>query len=136
MLNIDRVYDLAIDLSKVSSMETSIKFKQYDYNSCFIHLGYHNNGEIIDNIKGNNIIGVFRNSKRELFVDENTNLPVKSLGRTLNDNTVMMMIPDQVLKYSGKIECETIIITPSKKRVTSPTFTFEIEESLFDIDFE
>lgn len=136
MFNIDRVYDLEIDLSRVSTIQTKIEFKQYDYKSCFINLMYSNNGVLLDNIKNNNVVGVFKSGEGSLFIDENTNKPIQSLARTTSDNTVMMMIPDEVLKHKGKILCETIIITPENKRTTSPAFTFNIRESLFDIDFE
>lgn len=136
MFSIDRVYELAIDLSEVSTIQTKIDFKQFDYNSCFINLVYHNSGTLIENIKENNVIGVFKSSDGKLFIDENTNKPVRSLARTTGDGKVIMMIPDEVLKHKGKITCETIIITPTKKRITSSAFIFNIQESLFDIDFE
>lgn len=134
MLNIDRIYDLEIDLSQVSALQTKIEFKQYDYKSCFICLSYNNNGIALDNIKDNKVVGVFKNSEGNLFVDENTNKPVRALARVIEDNMVKMMIPDEVLKHKGKIACETIIITPENKRTTSRTFIFNIQESLLDID--
>jgi hypothetical protein len=136
MFNIDRIYDLEMDLSQVSTIQTKIEFKQYDYGSCFINIIYHNKGVLLENIKKNKVIGVFKNSEGQLFIDENTNKPVRSLARITSDNTVMMMIPDEVLKNKAKITCETIIITPENKRVTSSAFIFNIQESLLDIDFE
>ena len=137
MIDISRAYDLEIDISSVTSVKTNIAFKQYDYNSCLINILYHNNGELIRNIKDNVVIGVFKNSKGELFIDEETNKPVQSLARTTsNDSIILLSIPDAVLKQDGTVACETIIITPEKKRLTSSAFIFTIEPSLLDIDFE
>lgn len=136
MFNIDRIYDLEIDLSQVSTIKTKIEFKQFDYNSSFIRFIYHNNGALLENIKDNYVVGVFRNSEGELFIDEDTNKPVKAKAKAAGDNTITMMIPNEVLKEKGKITCETIIITPENKRITSRDFVFNIRESLLDIDLE
>ena len=137
MIDINRAYDLEIDISSVTTIKTNIAFKQFDYNSCLINLLYHNKGDLVRNIKDNVVIGVFKNSKGELFIDEETNKPIQTLARTTsNDSIITLSIPDEVLKHSGSTTCETIIITPDKKRLTSGAFVFMIEPSLFDIDFE
>lgn len=137
MIDISRAYDLEIDISSVTTVKTNIAFKQYDYNSCLVNILYHNNGELIQNIKENVVIGVFKNSNGELFIDEETNKPVQTRARTTaNDSVILLSIPDAVLKQDGTVACETIIITPEKKRLTSSAFLFTIEPSLLDIDFE
>lgn len=137
MIDINRIYDLEIDISSVQSKKTNIEFKQFDYNSCLIQILYHNNGTLIENIKDNAVVGVFKNSKGDLFIDDKTNKPIQTLARnTANNSIILLSIPDEVLKHSGSITCETIIITPDKKRLTSSAFVFTIEPSLLDIDLD
>lgn len=137
MIDINRVYELEIDISSVSNTKTKIEFKQFDYNACLIKILYHKKGDLIENIKNNTVIGVFKNDQGDLFVDAETNKPIQSLARsTSNDSVIVLSIPDEVLKTSGNITCETVIITPEKKRLTSPAFIFTIQPSLLDIDFE
>ena len=137
MESIKRIYDLEINLSSVSTIKTKIRFKQYDYNASFINILYHSNGDLINNIKNNTVIGVFKNPNDELIIDAETNKPVQSLARTTsNGNIITLSIPKEVLKHSGNITCETIILMPNNKRLTSPAFVFAIEPSLLDIDVE
>ena len=63
MIDINRVYELEIDISSVSNTKTKIEFKQFDYNACLIKILYHKKGDLIENIKNNTVIGVFKMTK-------------------------------------------------------------------------
>lgn len=131
-----RVHPVILDMDTITPITTNIKFKQFDYGSSTVKVTLME-GSTPVNLQDKAIIGVFRDSDKNILVDKNDEL-IRSVARAINVNegTVNVVVPNDILKVAGKIECEIIVFNSDSSRLTSPRFDFYIEPSLYDHDIE
>ena len=137
MIDISRIYGLDIDLDNLKEFRSKIEFKQYDYETSFIAFKFYKGERFIENIDENYIIGVFKDSEDNLFVDSN-GIPVKTYAFSYEEEKGVVILPisREVIKKHGKMSCEIIIINRKGLRVTSPRFKFTIQPSLYDYEYD
>lgn len=137
MISLDRIYGLDINLDNLAEMYPKIEFKQYDYQTSYIALKFFKDGNLVENISDNYIIGVFKDENGDLFVDTNGS-PIRSYAfeYTREVGIVVLPISKEVIDKTGNISCEIIIINEKGNKVTSPRFNFNIQPSLIDFKLE
>ena len=137
MISLDRIYGLDVNLDNLAEMYPKIEFKQYDYQTSYIALKFFKDGNLVENISDNYIIGVFKDKNGDLFVDTNGS-PIRSYAfeYTREVGIVVLPISKEVIDKTGNISCEIIIINEKGNKVTSPRFNFNIQPSLIDFKLE
>lgn len=133
-MSLKRAFALSIDFSKTNHINTSIKFKQFDYGGNEIGLQILYDGDVIVLDDTDVVMAVYRDSKNNIIVDNNYR-PVKSFARVydLNKGLIIMPVNRDVLKLAGKVDVELMITSSDgAKRITSPRFDFEVIQSILD----
>ena len=133
-MSLKRAFALSIDFSKTNHINTSIKFKQFDYGGNEIGLQILYDGDVIVLDDTDVVMAVYRDSKNNIIVDNNCR-PVKSFARVydLNKGLIIMPVNRDVLKLAGKVDVELMITSSDgAKRITSPRFDFEVIQSILD----
>lgn len=136
LLDDTRIFPVVLDMDNIVSIDTDIGFKQYDYGTSFI------DAQLISqktplSVTGKRIVGIFRDSRGNIFTDKEDN-PISSRASILmEDNGVVRVpVPRDIISTTGKIECEIIVFNSKLNRLTSPRFSFNIEDSITDYVIE
>lgn len=131
-----RIHHITLNMNDVSHVKTPIKFKQYDYGSSYIYVKLAYDDDPLD-LNGMSIVGSFRDSRGNVFVDDN-NQPIKANAKTLESNkgVILLPIPRRILRSRKEIRCEIVLFDYFESRLTSPSFSFYIEESILKYEVE
>lgn len=131
-----RSYEVELDFTNLSQVNTAVNFKQYDYGTSTIIAKLVNNGIPLNITDNEVVVTVFKTSQGIVIKDDNKRT-VKSYAvvRSIEEGIVEVPIPKQVLKTKGSIISELVVLSiDGSERRTSPAFTFTITESLIDFD--
>lgn len=125
-----RVFPVILDMDTVDVIRTPIKFKQYDYGTCFINFQLVE-GETPIVLDGVSTVGNFRNkANNEMITSGGYNLKSHGEVLSISDGVIKVEIPKGILLFPGEIECEILLFDINHNRSTSPRVIFYIEESL------
>lgn len=132
VLNGERVYPIVLDMDTVDMLQTSFKFKQFDYGTCFIDAQLVRTKAPID-LTDYIVMGTFKDRSGKVFTDT-VGKPVVTYAtaRNISSGMIKLPVPNQVLKKIGVVECEIMLFDNVGNRMTSPRFNFYIESSIFE----
>lgn len=131
-----RIHHITLNMNDASSVKTPIKFKQYDYGSSYIYVKLAN-GDIPLDLSGVSIVGSFKDSRGNIFVDD-SNQPIMTNAKSLESDSgvILLPIPKKILKSRGRVRCEIVLFDSQGSRLTSPSFSFYIEESILKYEID
>lgn len=131
-----RIHHITLNMNDVTHVKTPIKFKQYDYGSSYIYVKLVYDDEPLD-LNDVVIVGSFKDSRGNIFVDE-SNQPIKANARALESDkgVILLPIPKRILRSRKEIRCEIVLFDHTYSRLTSPSFSFVIEESILKYELE
>lgn len=123
-----RVFPIVVDMDKVEPIITPYKFKQYDFGTSYLDIQIMD-GDVSVDLAGANIVGAFKHKTGNVVLDV-----AKSKANILlvNEGVVRVLIPNEILKKTGTVNCEIMLFNEVAGRSTSPSISFSIESSLFD----
>ena len=137
-MSITRSFPITLDFGNTNTMETNIKFKQYDYGTNFVDVQIEFNSETMD-LTDCEVVAVFRGEKGNIIVDKT--VPTRQMLRTLcqiysaTQGRILLPINKQLLAENGKVFAELVIFnSDGTSRITSPTFNFNVVSSLAILD--
>ena len=130
----NREYTIPIDFRSTDIVETSINFKQYDYGTSTLNLQLLFDNEPLIIKETEDIYIVFK-AKSNIVKNE---LPKSVKAKTItfeDDGTISVTVPKQILKVSGAINFEVVIVDETNgNRKTSPNIIFTIVKSILDFE--
>lgn len=125
-----RTYPVTVDMDKLDTLVTDIKFKQYDFGSSQIIMQLFDD-EIPLQLDNVHVVVSFLNSKDDIIIDTLTSSDGVRILTSI-DGVIKITIPDVVLRVGGKVDCEVMIIDNDSKRSTAPRISFNIVNSLIN----
>lgn len=131
-----RIHHITLNMNDVTHVKTPIQFKQYDYGSSYIYVKLVYDEEPLD-LNDVVIVGSFKDFRGNIFVDE-SNQPIKANAKALESEkgVILLPIPKRILRSRSEIRCEMVLFNQNYSRLTSPSFSFTIEESILEYEIE
>lgn len=116
MTDLKRAFAISVDFSKADNITTPVKFKQFDYGSNEIGLQILYDEQVVV-LDDEYVVAVYRDSKNNIIVGDD-NKPIQSFARIydLNEGLIIIPINHIVLKTTGNVDVELMIISSNGKK--------------------
>ena len=123
-----RVYPIVVDMDTVDDINTTLKFKQYDFGTSHLLLQLFE-GDTPLHLKNTSVVASFLNAYDDLIIDTVSYTSEETIISEI-DGVIKVLIPKDVIRYEGDVKCEVLLFDALENRTTSPRISFSIVESL------